>query len=285
MDISVESDIDDDLNKENEDLPSNEVYENTKHASVIWTNMNQKTNVALALAIQLFEEETFDDDLLIIACSKLGAVCNVSLLFRKEDRQRHFRLGQLCGEEWIQYYLDFDFHRLFRMRKDTFIELVNVIAPIYMPKMQRGDAPVITVDKATLIALWYLAGQSAMENGADRFGVAPSTIYHEVHRIVDILCALSHKFIVWPEENECAAIRQQFYDRAGYPGVIGAIDGCHVTVLAPANDHDSYADRKMNHSIILQGIVIFSNVLRVLSANNEIKAIFKVCFPVAYLYG
>jgi len=34
--------------------------------------------------------------------------------------------------------------------------------------------------------------------------------------------------------------------------VIGAIDGCHIDVLAPANDQDSYTDRKINHFIILQ---------------------------------
>jgi len=102
-------------------------------------------------------------------------------------------------------------------------------------------------------------------------------------------------------------VRQQFYDRAGYPGmyttlrhvrclfyksilcfscyfiviiqniscahfsgVIGAIDGCHIDVLAPANDQDSYTDRKMNHSIILQGGFLSRNRL---SADSEIEAI------------
>ncbi|XP_018357331.1 PREDICTED: uncharacterized protein LOC108757419 [Trachymyrmex cornetzi] len=172
--------------------------------------MNPKTKVALALAVQLFEGDTFDDDLLTIACSKSGAA-----------------LGHLCGEEWIQYYLDFDFHQLFRIRKDTFKELVKVIAPRYVPKMQRGDTPAVTVEKATLMTLWYLAGQSSMESLGDRF--------------------------VWPKDHECAVVRQQFYDKAGYPGVIGAIDDCHIDILAPADDQDSYTNRKMNHSIILQG--------------------------------
>ncbi|XP_032690741.1 putative nuclease HARBI1 isoform X1 [Odontomachus brunneus] len=61
-------------------------------------------------------------------------------------------------------------------------------------------------------------------------------------------------------------------------GVIGAIDGCHVTVLAPANDQDSYADRKMNHSIILQGICtakkIFTNVsIGTLGSYNDCRAL------------
>jgi len=78
--------------------------------------------------------------------------------------------------------------------------------------MQYGEAPAITVEKATLMTLWYLAGQSPMESESDRFGVAPSTVYHELHCIVDILCTLSHKFIVWPKEHECAVVRQQFYE-------------------------------------------------------------------------
>ncbi|XP_018402043.1 PREDICTED: putative nuclease HARBI1 [Cyphomyrmex costatus] len=215
--------------------------------------MDQRTKVALALAIQLFEGDSFDNDLLTIACSKSRTVCNIAMLFQKEDIQQHFRLGYLCGEEWVRYYLDFDFQRLFRMRKDIFKELVKVIAPSYVPKMQRGDTPAITVDKATLMTLWYLASQTPMESLGDRFGVAPSTVYHELNCIVDILCRLSPKFIVWLKEYECAVVRQQFHDRAGYPGVIGAIDGCHIDILAPADDQDSYTDRKMNHSIILQG--------------------------------
>ena len=102
------------------------------------------------------------------------------------------------------------------MRKDTFKELVKVIAPRYVPKMQHSDTPAITVDKATLMTLWYLAGQSPMESLGDRFDVVPSTVYHEVNRIVDILCILSSKFILWPKEHECAVVRQQFYDRAKY---------------------------------------------------------------------
>jgi len=39
------------------------------------------------------------------------------------------------------------------MRKNTFKKLLKVIAPKYVPKMQCGDAPAITVEKATLMTL------------------------------------------------------------------------------------------------------------------------------------
>lgn len=47
-------------------------------------------------------------------------------------------------------------------------------------------------------------------------------------------------------------------------GVIGAIDGSHFTVKPPAEQQDSYIDRKLNKSVIMQGICtsnkLFTNV-------------------------
>lgn len=37
-------------------------------------------------------------------------------------------------------------------------------------------------------------------------------------------------------------------------GVVGAIDGCHINAKVPANQHESYINRKFFHSVILQGI-------------------------------
>lgn len=173
---------------------------------------------------------------------------------------------------------------LLRMKKDTSAALVEVIRPLYPVKLIRGDAPVVDVDRAVLMTLRYIGHEVAMDDVGDMFGVALSSVHKEVHGIVSILCTLSNKFIVWPNENDCTHIQQQFMARAGIPGrpkhcmavlllctvlfiettsvfkryaeiagVVGAIDGCHIEVLAPADDQESYTDRKMNHSIILQG--------------------------------
>lgn len=37
-------------------------------------------------------------------------------------------------------------------------------------------------------------------------------------------------------------------------GVIGAIDGCHFRCKIPVAQHDSYQDRKFQHSISMQAI-------------------------------
>ena len=39
----------------------------------------------------------------------------------------------------------------------------------------------------------------------------------------------------------------------GFPGVIGAIDGCHIPCKQPVENANDYYNRKGFHSIVLQG--------------------------------
>lgn len=224
----------------------------------------------LAMVCAEFDDDD-DDDMLALLATQQNFESRASVCLKRKDIERHFRLGHLTNNlDWIQQYLDCDFHHRFRMKKDTFWALVEVVRPSYPVKLTRGDAPVVDCSKAVLITLCYLGHEDSMDDVGDRFGVALSTVHTEVHRVVNILCSLRKKFIVWPKANECAIIEEQFRMRVaksggpGFPGVLGAIDGCHVEILAPADDQVSYTDRKMNHSIILQGICsatkVFTNV-------------------------
>ena len=42
---------------------------------------------------------------------------------------------------------------------------------------------------------------------------------------------------------------------AGFPNVVGAIDGSHIAIKAPHVHHEDYFNRKQNFSINLQGVV------------------------------
>lgn len=47
--------------------------------------------------------------------------------------------------------------------------------------------------------------------------------------------------------------------------VLGAIDGCHIRCKIPKQQHDSYQDRKFDHSITLQGICTADRLFRNIS--------------------
>ena len=49
-------------------------------------------------------------------------------------------------------------------------------------------------------------------------------------------------------------VSEGFQEACGILGVIGAIDGSHITIKPPADDEQSYYNRKKRHSIILQAV-------------------------------
>ena len=47
----------------------------------------------------------------------------------------------------------------------------------------------------------------------------------------------------------------EFSDRAGFPQIVGCVDGCHIPIKAPQSNPEDYVNRKGFHSIILQALV------------------------------
>ena len=39
--------------------------------------------------------------------------------------------------------------------------------------------------------------------------------------------------VVWPSDNEVKRTESAFHEFAGFPGIIGATDGCHVSIVVP----------------------------------------------------
>lgn len=46
-----------------------------------------------------------------------------------------------------------------------------------------------------------------------------------------------------------------------FSGTIGAVDGTHVNIKVPLNQHDSYTDRYHQHSINLMAVCTHENLL------------------------
>ncbi|EZA52445.1 hypothetical protein X777_08753, partial [Ooceraea biroi] len=85
-----------------------------------------------------------------------------------------------------------------------------------------------------------------------KFDVGKAAAWRAVQRVVHVLCNYRNHFIRWPNEreaNECSRVLQMQY---GFPGVIGALDGTHINISTPAQDSQSYINRKGKHSIQLQ---------------------------------
>ena len=67
---------------------------------------------------------------------------------------------------------------------------------------------------------------------------------------------LQAKFIRWPDAGKRAAIAQSFATKNNVPGIIGAIDGSHIPIIAPNEYHENFINRKSFHSIVLQVVCV-----------------------------
>ena len=47
----------------------------------------------------------------------------------------------------------------------------------------------------------------------------------------------------------------EFEEEYGIPEIVGAIDGCHIEINAPPDNHEDYFNRKQHYSVNLQAIV------------------------------
>lgn len=68
---------------------------------------------------------------------------------------------------------------------------------------------------------------------ADRFNMGKSILHDSFRRVVNALNDIADSIIVWPKEDKLIAVKNRFSKIGVLPDVIGAIDGSHISILAP----------------------------------------------------
>ena len=145
------------------------------------------------------------------------------------------------------------FRRFFRMSPTTFEHVLQRIAQF--PCMQQAHLalgrPRVTTENKLLMTLRYVGSQETINSLADRFGVAESTLLEHIKKTMRCLSSLP--FIAFPSHHQQRNIMDQF-EAIGFPNTVGAIDGSHIAMKAPAEDQMSYYNRKGFTSIVLQAV-------------------------------
>lgn len=182
---------------------------------------------------------TDDDD--IEACVQAALTTNSC------ERQKHARITNYFEMVIPKYNLT-DFFKLFHMTRTTVEKIVLRVGRFYSPKTT------IPVEKKVLLAIWILTHQDTFLVAGDRFGVAHSTAHDVFKETISIFKNEMFKIVSFPSDSEKARIAQVFYEKSHIDGLIGAIDGCHIPIRAPPNNHHDFYNRKQHHSIVLQGM-------------------------------
>lgn len=167
-----------------------------------------------------------------------------------ERRRRQFRprINNYCN--LVDRYSDNEFKTHFRMSRDTFQHLNNILHNDLI--RHTPGCPTIPPRQQLLIAIWKMATMDSYRSICDRFNVGRATALRAVRRVTHGLFVRAENFIQWPTGDRAADVMRGFKMCSGFPKIIGAVDGTHIRIDAPKTNHADYVNRKGFHSIQLQ---------------------------------
>ena len=112
----------------------------------------------------------------------------------------------------------------------------------------------VTAKRRLAITLYYLSSTAEYRTVANLFGVSQSFV---CQCIKEVSCAIRKGFpraIAFPKGDDLLKVLQGYEKRWGFPMCAGAIDGTHIPILAPADCHVEYVNRKGFNSITMQAV-------------------------------
>ncbi|KAL1277008.1 hypothetical protein QQF64_023681 [Cirrhinus molitorella] len=212
-----------------------------------------------------------DANLVALAIAGL-VIVNVQHKF-KRCGTRHFWVHSILRkcQQWGEYHrlvweLRLDgvlFEQYFRMSPDTFDELLGRVRPL----ITRADSVMrkaIGSAQRLAICLRYLATGDSFKTIAFSYQVGHSTVTGIVKDVASaIWAALVEDTMPVPKKEDWRAIVDQFYARWNFPNCLGAIDGKHVLLQAPANLGSLFFNYKSTYSLVLLAVVDANYLFRV----------------------
>ncbi|XP_047127767.2 uncharacterized protein LOC124808621 [Hydra vulgaris] len=138
-----------------------------------------------------------------------------------------------------------EFKEHFRVNRNTFYFLVNELHP-HLGKTTTTTREPISVVKRVAVALHYLASCIEYRVVSSLFDIGKSTanlIVHEfINAVNDILLP---KYVKFPLSVENLNKHSRDFEAIlGFPQCVGAVDGCHIPILAPKDQAISYYNYK-----------------------------------------
>ncbi|XP_040900533.1 putative nuclease HARBI1 [Toxotes jaculatrix] len=178
-------------------------------------------------------------------------------LIRRELRLRRARIFR-PRLDTFSYPPDFLFERYcFSLQSLQYIH--NLIRPLITHITHRGRA--LTTEQILCIALRFFANGSFLYNIGDAEHISRATVCRAIRKVCLALKRFLSVFVVFPGHKPVRAIKEEFHGIAGFPNVIGCIDGTHIPITAPSENEGDYVNRKSFHSINVQIICDAAHII------------------------
>ncbi|XP_036408036.1 putative nuclease HARBI1 [Megalops cyprinoides] len=138
----------------------------------------------------------------------------------------------------------------YRFSSQSLTYLNNILRPFIGNITQRGH--VLKSEQILCIALRFFANGNFLYNIGDAENIGKATVCRTIRKVCLALKRLLHNFVVFPGYKPVNAFKEEIYRIAGFPNVIGCIDGTPIPITAPSVKEGDYVNRKSFHSISVQ---------------------------------
>ena len=126
------------------------------------------------------------------------------------------------------------------MCKEIFLYICNRLST----ELERSDTVMqkpLSVQRRVAVCLWHLATLIEFLTIAHLFSITHSTVYNIVHEtcraIVKVLMKEHKKFL---SGDDLDHVVDEFKTKWGVPLCLGAVDGCHIPICTPIEQHTDY---------------------------------------------
>ncbi|XP_072146817.1 uncharacterized protein [Setaria viridis] len=146
-----------------------------------------------------------------------------------------YRIPSQTSYEWVVSTLQnrTSFYNMFRMNRDVFDSLHNILVQSYGLKSTRR----MTSVEALAMFLWICGAPQSMSQAEDRFVRSTETCSRKFEKVLHSLCKLAGD-IVKPVDPTFSTVHRRLQSPRFSPyfdNCIGAIDGTHVPVIVPVD--------------------------------------------------
>ena len=103
----------------------------------------------------------------------------------------------------------------------------------------------LTLKQKVLLCLKTLGSGSFQTTSKGFLEVTQPAVSKVMSQFVDAITAKASNYIYMPRNREeVAKVKNDFYMVAGFPGIVGCVDGFHIPLIAPSQDEFVYVNRK-----------------------------------------
>ena len=163
---------------------------------------------------------------------------------RRYFRERRNVLEEMSDAELIKRY---------RLDREGILFVTDLVRDRLTSPTNRNQP--LTPEMKAVTTLRYLATGKMQQCSSDDLGPSQPSVSNIITQTLEALVtpAIVTRFVQFQvEQQELERREQEFRQVAGFPGVIGVIDGTHIRIIAPREFEAEYVNRKNYHSVNVQ---------------------------------